>query len=309
MPEWDDDTKVAPATGPAENQTAALRDRAYLIVLAGTNVGEMYKIAQAEVTIGRGQDADVQVLDEGVSRHHACIRTVGKDMFVEDMGSRNGTFANGQPITQHHLNDGDKIQVGSTTILKFTYHDHLDESFQRQMYESALRDGLTRAFNKKYFLDRMESEFRFAKRHRVPLSLILFDIDHFKRINDAHGHLAGDYVLSNLSKRVHDSIRNEDVFARYGGEEFVVICRAVEIEHAIMFADRLRRSIETTEFRYDQRLIPVTVSLGVAALPHEHIHEPLGLISAADAALYAAKRMGRNRVQVAPSPLPSDETR
>jgi diguanylate cyclase (GGDEF)-like protein len=237
------------------------------------------------------------VLDDGVSRRHASIRLVGGEMVVEDLGSRNGTFVNGARIARHQLSDGDKIQVGSTTILKFTYHDHLDETFQQQMYESALRDGLTRAFNKKYFLDRIESEFRFARRHRVPLSIILFDIDHFKRINDDHGHPCGDFVLQNLARRITEQIRNEDVFARYGGEEFALICRAIGLANAVMFGERLRKAVETHTFRYENKVVPVTISIGVAGMPELDVQDVNALIAAADEALYDAKRGGRNRVK------------
>jgi two-component system cell cycle response regulator len=301
MADWDDDTKVSDGTEPAGGQHAQAgeRDRAYLIVLAGSNVGEMFKIVGEEVSLGRGQNADIQLIDDGISRKHAVIRYDGGEMVVQDMDSRNGTFANGQRVTRHVLHDGDKIQIGSTTILKFTYHDHLDESFQRQMYESALRDGLTKAFNKKYFLDRIDSEFRFAKRHKVPLSVVMFDIDHFKKINDTIGHLAGDQVLTALSRRVMDVIRAEDVFARYGGEEFVVICRAIEMRGAVSFAERLRDAVARAEFRHADTKIPVTISVGVAGLPAIDVEEPQHLIAAADEALYKAKRAGRNRVQAA----------
>src|SRR5687767_5300743 len=175
------------------------RDRAYLVVLAGASVGEMYKIDGEKTIIGRGQKAQIRLYDDGISREHAQILVEGSRIVLQDLGSTNGTYCNGLQVDKKELVDGDKILVGSTTILKFTYHDNLDEIFQRQMYESALRDGLTKAFNKKYFTDRLESEFRFAKRHRVPLSLILFDIDFFKKINDQHGHLCGDQVLSALA--------------------------------------------------------------------------------------------------------------
>jgi two-component system cell cycle response regulator len=297
--DWEEETHVS-EDAESVHEPPADRDRAYLIVLAGSNVGEMFKVSSTDIVLGRGQGADIQLLDDGISRRHACIRMDGGEMVVEDMESRNGTFANGNRINRHVLRDGDKIQVGSTTILKFTYHDNLDETFQRHMYESALRDGLTKAFNKKYFLDRIESEFRFARRHRVPLSVILFDIDHFKKINDTSGHLAGDQVLAALSRKVAETIRAEDVFARYGGEEFAVICRAIEMNGAAAFAERLRSAVEKTEFPFAGKIIPVTVSLGVAGLPQVDTSEPMGLVSAADEALYQAKRSGRNCVKTAP---------
>ena len=88
------------------------------------------------------------------------------------------------------------------------------------MYEAALRDDLTKAYNKKYFLDRLETEIAYARRHQAHLSLLMFDVDHFKRVNDTHGHLAGDYVLAKLAKVASTTVRAGDVFARYGGEEF-----------------------------------------------------------------------------------------
>ncbi|HXU68496.1 MAG TPA: GGDEF domain-containing protein [Polyangia bacterium] len=293
--DWDDETKIS-EKDELNRPTPKDRDRAYLIVLAGSSVGEMYKITAESTVIGRGQQADIQVIDEGISRRHAEIMHVGGEIVIRDLGSTNGTYCNGDRISEHHLTDGDKIQVGSTTILKFTFHDSLDESFQRQMYESALRDGLTKIFNKKYFLDRLESEFAYAVRHRTPLSLVMFDIDHFKRINDTHGHLAGDYALSTLAKVVSDTIRQEDVFARYGGEEFAVICRGIDLTGAVAFGERIRRCVDAQAFIYNGVDIKVTVSVGVAAVPEVGMKEPQELIGAADDALYQAKRQGRNRV-------------
>jgi two-component system cell cycle response regulator len=293
--DWDDETKIS-AKEELSRPTPKDRDRAYLIVLAGSSVGEMYKITAESTVIGRGQQADIQVIDEGISRRHAEIVHEGENIVIRDLGSTNGTYCNGDKIATHQLSDGDKIQVGSTTILKFTFHDSLDESFQRQMYESALRDGLTKIFNKKYFLDRLESEFAYAVRHRTPLSLVMFDIDHFKRINDTHGHLAGDYALTTLAKVVSDTIRQEDVFARYGGEEFAVICRGIDLGGALAFGERIRRCVDAQAFVYNGIDIKVTVSVGVAAVPEVGMKEPQELIGAADDALYQAKRQGRNRV-------------
>ena len=292
--DWDDETKIS--AEELNRPTPKDRDRAYLIVLAGSSVGEMYKITTESTVIGRGQQADIQVIDEGISRRHAEIKHEGDHIVIRDLGSTNGTYCNGDRIAEHQLSDGDKIQVGSTTILKFTFHDSLDESFQRQMYESALRDGLTKIFNKKYFLDRLESEFAYAVRHRTPLSLVMFDIDLFKKINDTHGHLAGDYALSTLSKVVSDTIRQEDVFARYGGEEFAVICRGIDLGGALAFGERIRRCVDGQAFVYNGIDIKVTVSVGVAAVPEVGMKEPQELVGAADDALYQAKRQGRNRV-------------
>jgi diguanylate cyclase (GGDEF)-like protein len=128
--------------------------------------------------------------------------------------------------------------------------------------------------------------------------MFMFDVDHFKKVNDNYGHLAGDYVLARLGKITQSAIRAEDIFARYGGEEFSIVSRSVELGRAVLFAERLRMLVETTEFVHESTRIPVTISIGIASLPEIAVNEPLELIAAADSALYAAKRGGRNRVEV-----------
>src|SRR3954452_3170611 len=244
----DEQTRLFEAPkGPAGGK----RDRAYLVVLEGANVGGMYKVERDKVVIGRGQKAQIRLFDDGISREHAQIVIEGNQIILQDLGSTNGTFCNGLKVDRRELVDGDKILVGSTTILKFTYHDNLDEMFQKQMYESALRDGLTKAFNKKYFTDRLESEFTFATRHGSPLALVLFDIAHFKKVNDTHGHQAGDHVLFEISSLLTGALRAEDVFARYGGEEFAVICRGSDESQAQVVAERMRKAVEVHKFMFE----------------------------------------------------------
>src|SRR5262249_48487013 len=151
--------------------------------------------------------------------------------------------------------------------------------------------------------DRLESEFRFARRHAVPLSLVLMDLDHFKSVNDRHGHVIGDQVLASFARRIHDVIRNEDVFARYGGAEFAVLCRQLELQKASAFAERLRGRVDAREVPGIGLRTPMSV--GVAALPQVEAAESLALIAAADQALYAAKNSGRNRVMTAPTLRPA----
>jgi two-component system, cell cycle response regulator len=293
--DWDETTSIAQAPEPEPEKTE--RDRAYLIVLAGSGVGEMHKIG-GERVLGRGREAQLRFLDDGISRVHCRVYRQGDKLLVEDCGSRNGTFCNGQQLRGPRvLRDGDKIQIGRTTILKFTYHDHLDESFQKQMYDSALRDSLTKVYNKRYFNERLDSEFQFSERHDEPLSLLLLDLDHFKPINDRYGHLAGDHALVQFARHVQRTIRNEDVLARYGGEEFAIISRAIPLDRALVFAERVRGQIENLDIRFGGHSIPLTVSIGVATIPAPGIRRPLDLIEAADRALYAAKHAGRNAVR------------
>ncbi len=281
---------------PPETEADQQRNRAYLVVLAGVSAGEMFKIQNEKTVIGRGPTVSIRLNDEGVSREHCQLVVEGEKVCLEDMGSTNGTFCNGIRVQRRELTDGDKIMVGSTTILKFTYHDYLDEVFQRQMYESALRDGLTKIFNKKYFTDYLEKEFSYAARHSAPLALIFLDIDHFKKINDTWGHPAGDSVLSELSRLMSELVRSEDVLARFGGEEFTVLCRGTDLPGAHVVAERLRKTVEARAFVFNGKTIPVTISLGVAAVPDGGIKDDPTFLAAADRAMYEAKRSGRNRV-------------
>jgi two-component system cell cycle response regulator len=271
------------------------RDRPYLIVLAGENIGQMFRLERAEVILGRSSEATFRLPDEGVSRLHAKLTQTGDEVWVEDLKSINGTLINGQRIARAILHDGDKIQMGSTTILKFTYSDELEEDYQLKMYDAALHDGLTKAYNKRYFLERLPTETAYALRHGTPLSLLMLDVDHFKKVNDGHGHPGGDYVLASLSQVVTSALRTEDLFVRYGGEEFAILCRGVKLESAAVLAGRLRALIESFVFEYHGKRIPVTVSIGVASCTRQP-EASRKLVAEADAALYDAKRAGRNRV-------------
>jgi diguanylate cyclase (GGDEF)-like protein len=281
-----------------ESELRARRQQvaAYLVVLQGSNVGEMHKVEGPEVVVGRAMNVQVRLNDDGISRRHCRVLSIGGQVIIEDLGSANGTLVNGEMIQHHALKEGDKVRLGANTMLKFTYQDKLDETFQQQMYDAALRDGLTRSYNKKFFADRLDTEFAYAKRHKSMLSLVMFDVDHFKRVNDNYGHLAGDAVLVHLTRITHATIRTEDILARYGGEEFAVICRGTPLLNAGVLGERLRARVEGETFDYQGTRLPVTISVGVAALPEANVATSPELVKAADVSLYEAKRSGRNRV-------------
>jgi diguanylate cyclase (GGDEF)-like protein len=288
---------------PADDQTKHMeslvtqkseREKPYLIVISGSQVGAMVKLKEG-MTIGRGRQADFQTVDEGISRLHCRLRQTPVGVVIEDLDSRNGTFVNDEKIGTIILKDGDKIRIGTTTILKFSYADELEESFQRQMYDAALRDALTRIYNRRHFDEQLRAEFSYARRHGFPLSLIMMDIDHFKSVNDNHGHPVGDVVLIGLAQAVTQAIRHEDLFARYGGEEFVVLCRGTKGSVAYTIANRIRERVEQTALVSDVPELRVTVSAGVACGPTAEIGTPDLLVEAADRSLYRAKQLGRNR--------------
>lgn len=297
----DSDHTATTRIGPAvESPAESIRNRAYLIVLTGTNVGKMYRlVGKDETVIGRSSKAHVRLDDDRVSRNHARIRVIDDALVIEDLRSQNGMSINGQKVKQHALKDGDKIRLGETTVLKFTYTDQLDESFQKHMYDAALRDSLTSTFNKAFFSQRIEAECAYARRHKTNLALLMLDVDHFKRVNDVYGHPAGDRVLVNVAKAITAAVRLEDVLARYGGEEFAIICRGIELKNAVVLAERVRRKIEDLSILHEGTRIKITASLGAAAYPELPVESGQELVALADEALLRGKRQGRNRVVVA----------
>lgn len=293
--DWDENTVVAAGLIPA---TATTGKTAQLVIMVGTNQGQLYPL-KGHMTIGRGRDADITLVGDGISRKHVAIECDGDTITLQDLGSTNGCFVNGDRVKRYVLQDGDRIQLGTKTILRFAYADSIDEDFQRQMFVSASRDSMTGVYNKRFFLERLSGEFGYAQRHGAPLGLIMFDLDHFKQVNDVHGHLAGDHVLSAVCEHVTPKIRNEDVFARYGGEEFVILCRATAVEACAKLAERIRVTVDDNAYEYEGRQIPVTISLGIASMPREGVSEAKDLIALADSALYEAKHAGRNCLRVA----------
>jgi two-component system, cell cycle response regulator len=300
MDKSDKKTVALDMTGAKKDAAAFAKQEASFVVIAGANAGMMHKLPKSgELFIGRTPDAALRIDHEDVSRLHARLYITPTQITLTDLGSTNGTYVNGSKIAQHVLRDGDKVQIGPVTILKFQYHDALDESFQRSLFDSAVKDGPTGLYNKKYFLDRIETDFAYAKRRKTALTLLLFDIDHFKNINDSYGHPTGDHVLKQLATLVKRTVRAEDLLARFGGEEFVVLMRDVDDKKALMLAERIRQLVEHAVFEFEGKRIPVTISVGIGTMsPNQD--PPIGnsadLVNQADQYLYKAKNAGRNRV-------------
>lgn len=268
---------------------------AYLIVIGGPAVGRMYRVLPDRFIIGRDPTVELVLDDASVSRHHVEIVSNEGGVTLVDLGSTNGVFVNGEQVQSRALVDGDKIQVGKTSILKFSYQDALEENFQQQLYRSATRDELTGACNKKFLLEQFHTEISYSKRHRLPLSLVFFDLDHFKKVNDTYGHLAGDHVLRQVADTVTRAIRAEDHFARYGGEEFALLLRATDAIMALQVAERVRKDIAGELIVFEGQRIAVTVSLGISTLVDDNYDSPDAMLEAADRCLYRAKENGRNR--------------
>jgi diguanylate cyclase (GGDEF)-like protein len=269
------------------------------IILGGMDVGSVYFLEKQVAVLGRDPTCDFVLKDDGISRKHVEVRQLtGDRIYVKDLHSTNGVFVDGERVEQAMVSDGEKVLLGRRTVLKYTLHDELEQSYQQQIYESSTRDGLTGVFNRKYFQQKIVSDLSFAKRHKIPFSLLMLDIDHFKKVNDTWGHRTGDQVLVTIVEAIKNTIRTEDMLARYGGEEFVIVAQGTDAEGGRALAERIRARVasETIVSLDDSRTsFRVTTSVGVATVIPGVVASPEAVVSVADKNLYEAKETGRNR--------------
>jgi two-component system, cell cycle response regulator len=279
------------------------RNRGVLTLLTGALSGTIIAIDERnDLTLGRSKEAAVLIPDTSLSRIHARVfrrqTPARNEFYIEDCASTNGTFVAGERIsTATLLDDGVRVSLGRRTALGFSLQDVLEEQALIRAHESAIRDRLTGVYNRGAFDDRLQSEYTASRRRGTSIALLLFDVDHFKRLNDTHGHQAGDVVLRAIAQCAQTTIRAEDVLARYGGEEFAVILRSVSARSASVMAERVRVAVEALRTDWMDTSIGATVSVGLVQAPSAKAFEsPAAFIAAADAALYEAKHQGRNRV-------------
>ena len=258
-------------------------------------IGEVYDLGNESIVIGRDPSCDLELDDDSVSRQHASLEQVAGGYILTDRGSTNGTYVNDERIEQRKLRTCDRLRFGNQ-IVKFLSTDHIEVEYHETVYKIMTTDGLTQAYNRRYFLEVIEREFYRARRTGRPLSVLMVDVDLFKKINDTYGHLAGDEVLGELCKRINGLLRRDEVLARYGGEEFVLVMSDTPLDEACEAGERLRRAVAEHPFVSEQATINVTVSVGVASTEGRSLVEPTELIEQADQRLYAAKQSGRNRV-------------
>lgn len=265
-----------------------------LLVIHGTNFAKKYDLTKPEVIIGRSDKADVSLNEENVSRQHAKILVRRNEVIIQDLESTNGTFVNTKKVPTEVLKDGDLILIGNT-ILKFISGSNVESLYHREIYRLATLDGLTQIFNKAYLLERLNEEFSRSRRYGRELTMMMFDFDHFKKINDQYGHPAGDLILRQTAGLIMKNLRKEDVFGRYGGEEFAVIFPETPKEVAVKLAEKFRQLVEREIYNHEGQIIKVTLSVGIASTSKQ-IKDDTELLKLADEALYRAKREGRNRV-------------
>ncbi|WP_394826223.1 diguanylate cyclase [Pendulispora albinea] len=260
-----------------------------------TLLGKRFVLEGSPFKIGRGAENHIVLEGDSVSRRHVHFEQRGAIWYAVDDNSTNGTYVNDDQITRDiALANGDRIKVGPT-IFKYLSGADVEAQYHEEIYRMTIIDGLTQAHVKRYLLEALEKEIIRARRHSRELSFLMFDVDHFKKINDFHGHLAGDFVLKELARIVQGRIRRDEVFARYGGEEFAIILPETNLDGARSLAEGLREKIEQSRFVFQNELIRVTVSIGVSQLREED-RTSMDLIKFADERLLEAKRGGRNRV-------------
>lgn len=283
-------TKIEKIEKPSERE-------AYILFMSGPLQGKLHCLEKDNTVIGRDDGVDIQIKDIRISRQHFQINVAEGVAVLEDLGSTNGTYVNGQRVKSHTLTDGDRIQIPGSVVIKFAYGDKGEQMFHEEFYHMANFDAVTGAYSRHYFMKRLDEEFSYAKRTGIPLSLLMIDIDFFKKVNDNYGHLAGDLALNHVAKQINETIRSEDILGRYGGEEFAVVLRGIDNPGAVQLAERVRRAIETNSMKFEDQTISITVSIGVSTLTQENCSVSKELIDRADQCLYAAKEGGRNRVE------------
>ena len=279
----------------AADKEAAEKPACFLVVGGELN-GTIFDLLDGETFVGRSPECTIPLEFQGISRKHFKVVVSGDDSIVQDLGSSNGTFKNNTKIEgEAHLAKGDMVKIGSIA-LKYIPKGDTERLTYDKLHEEASTDGLTKCYNKMYFNNKLDLEVKKSKVTGNPLSLIIFDLDHFKNLNDNYGHDAGDYVLKEKAELLREGgIRKGDTFARYGGEEFVVLLPNTNLKQAFEIAERLRKLVEGHEFIYEGKRLPVTASIGVADY-RQGVITGTDLFKRADSAVYKSKEGGRNQV-------------
>jgi len=271
---------TATADGRTLSITPPASKRALLVQVAGAHVGALYNV-DGTLVIGRASDADLRVEGAGISRHHARVRLADQVVEFEDLGSTNGSFVNGQRVERRALVPGDRIQLGSGTVLRFGYQDEIDADFYRLMFESASRDSVTELCNQRFFMERLRTEFAFAVRHETPLLVIVFAVDGLRAIECSFGADEAQRVLAQLAKTALATLRSEDVVAHLGNGTFAILSRGIQLDAAHAIGERLRAQIAAQRLLIEAQPAPINLTFGSAGLPNQSLTTPEALLKMA----------------------------
>lgn len=259
------------------------------------DLGRLHTLSNKVTTIGRGRDNDIVLPSDCVSRRHSRLERREQRLYVVDLASTNGTYVNDEskPVRDRPLERGDQLRIGDT-IFKYLSGSDIELQYHEILFRMAVTDGLTNLTNRKQLDATLVEEIPRALRHGRELSVLMLDIDHFKHVNDTHGHLAGDSVLRGLASMLQKRLRPNDRLGRYGGEEFCAILPETALLNAAKIGEELRALVEAHAFIAEDKRISVTVSIGAGCLKEGM--DVADLYRSADEMLYKAKRTGRNKV-------------
>ena len=309
LPLTEEHTLLSERSGVSEPFNLNLRElRPALLVQRGPRIGDWYAFPDGahEVVVGRDHEAGFRIVDASVSRLHARFLVEAGEagtprVWLEDMGSTNGCRVGRRRITDRTLlHEGDIVCLGDI-VLRYRLMDGEDRAFQEdieQQVRNARKDPLTRLFSRRYLDDQLPGLIKAHRRNGQEISLLIADIDHFKAVNDVHGHMVGDEVLWRVAEAIRSSVRMADSPVRYGGEEFCVILPGTPMREALFVAERVRAAVEALDLTVVRPSLRTTVSVGVAELADDE--EQLQWMERADVGLYDAKRRGRNQVVAGP---------
>jgi two-component system cell cycle response regulator len=289
-----------------EPRPDAPRQRPYLLVMSGPQIGEMYLLERGrEQVMGRGPGSEILIRDVGVSRRHATVFAAADGARLRDLGSQNGTWVDGVRVSDCRLQDGQRVQVGIHTTLKFCLSDELEIAYQRRLAEGSHHEPLTGLYSPRYYHDRLGAELAAVQRHARPLALLQVEVDGLSRVREAHGPVAGDEALKMIAHVMQGAVRRGAVHARRGSESFAVLARETPLAGARALGERMRKAVERSRVSFDGQELALTVSVGVAVVASLEAFEPgrtePRVVAAADAALAQARAEGGNCVVALPA--------
>lgn len=247
-------------------------------------------------SIGRSSDCHLVLDDPSISRRHAEIWHLRDQFEVRDLGSTNGTYVNDQLVSTRQLSAGDNVRIGNYL---FTYlsADDTKSQYRATVYSLMTRDGLTGTINQRFFNELLLRDVSRSSRNSFPLTLVIFDLDHLRTINNQHGVMIGDEVLRQVAQRVQHVLRVEDLLSRYDGDRFAIGLLQTPLAAGTALAERIRASIADVPFATKAGALRATVSMGVAELAELATCTPANLLDLASERHYMAKRSGRNQIR------------